>query len=49
MASLKLADALAVRGLRKRYDDNEVVAALLTLAVGAFYIATVLTRRRLLK
>jgi len=28
MASLKLADALAVRGLRKRYDDQEVVAGI---------------------
>ena len=26
MAALKLADALVVRGLRKRYDGNEVVA-----------------------
>ena len=28
MASLKLADALAVRGLRKRYDGKEVVAGI---------------------
>jgi len=28
MATLKLADALCVRGLRKRYDDHEVVAGI---------------------